>query len=210
MFQIMLSGFCVRALTSLVQAAPFILAGFATAAVLSRFFGYDGTRKLFGEGTRSALFRAWVIGMLLPVCSLGAIPVIREMRRAGIRGGTIMAFAMSGPLFNPLSLLYGLTLSEPIAIISFAACSLVIVTVVGVIWDWLFPNSAGPLLSRRKWRMDTDECWQCGRRPLENPQVVHWSTFCSVLLASAFLVPSFLQTAFSTRSTTITRWLQST
>ncbi len=150
MFQIMLSGFCVRALTSLVQAAPFILAGFATAAVLSRFFGYDGTRKLFGEGTRSALFRAWVIGMLLPVCSLGAIPVIREMRRAGIRGGTIMAFAMSGPLFNPLSLLYGLTLSEPIAIISFAACSLVIVTVVGVIWDWLFPNSAGPIVEQKE------------------------------------------------------------
>lgn len=150
MFQIMLSGFCVRALTSLVQASPFILAGFVTAAVLSRFFGYEGTRKLFGEGTRSALFRAWVIGMLLPVCSLGAIPVIREMRRAGIRGGTIMAFAMSGPLFNPLSLLYGLTLSEPIAILSFAACSLLLVTVVGVLWDWLFPDSAGQITEQKE------------------------------------------------------------
>ena len=137
-------GFAVRSITSLVQASPFILAGFAVAAVLRRFFGYEATRRLFGEGTRSSLFRAWVIGMLLPVCSLGAIPVIREMRRAGISGGTILAFAMSGPLFNPLSLLYGLTLSEPIAIISFAGCSLVIVTVVGIIWDRLFPNSALP------------------------------------------------------------------
>jgi uncharacterized membrane protein YraQ (UPF0718 family) len=110
MAEMMFWRFAVRFTSSLVQASPFILCGFAIAAILRRFFGYEATRRLFGEGTHSALFRAWVIGMLLPVCSLGVIPVIRELRRAGIRGGTILAFAMSGPLFNPLSLLYGLTL----------------------------------------------------------------------------------------------------
>lgn len=149
MAEMMFWGFAVRLISSLVQASPFILCGFAIAAILRRFFGYEATRRLFGEGTRSALFRAWVIGMLLPVCSLGVIPVIRELRRAGIRGGTILAFAMSGPLFNPLSLLYGLTLSEPIAILSFAGCSLVIVTVIGVIWDRLFPDSALPMVEEK-------------------------------------------------------------
>jgi uncharacterized membrane protein YraQ (UPF0718 family) len=144
MGEMMFWGFAVRFITSLVQSSPFILVGFIVAAVLRRFFGCEDTRRLFGEGTRSALFRAWGIGMLLPVCSLGAIPVIREMRRAGIRGGTILAFAMSAPLFNPLSLLYGLTLSEPIGILSFAACSLVIVTVVGIIWDRIFPDPGSP------------------------------------------------------------------
>lgn len=149
MAEMMFWGFATRFTVSLIQASPFILVGFAVAAVLRRFFGYEQTRKLFGEGKRSALFRAWVIGMLLPVCSLGAIPVIREMRRAGIRGGTILAFAMSGPLFNPLSLLYGLTLSEPIAILSFAVCSLVIVTIVGLIWDRMFPDSALPIVEKK-------------------------------------------------------------
>jgi uncharacterized membrane protein YraQ (UPF0718 family) len=105
MAEMMLWGFGIRFITSLVQASPFILAGFMIAAVLRRFFGYENTRRLFGEGTRTSLLRAWAIGMLLPVCSLGAIPVIREMRKAGLRGGTILAFAMSAPLFNPLSLL---------------------------------------------------------------------------------------------------------
>lgn len=149
MAEMMFWGFAVRFVSSLVQASPFILCGFAIAAILRRFFGYEATRRLFGEGTRSALFRAWAIGMLLPVCSLGVIPVIRELRRAGIRGGTILAFAMSGPLFNPLSLLYGLTLSEPIAILSFAGCSLVIVTVIGIIWDRLFPDSALPMVEEK-------------------------------------------------------------
>ncbi|MFM7058332.1 MAG: permease [Planctomycetota bacterium] len=140
----MAAGFAFRFLISFVEAAPFLLAGLMTAAVLRRFFGVAGTRKLFGEGTRRGLLRAWLIGMLLPVCSLGVIPVIRELRRAGVRGGTILAFAVSGPLFNPLSLLYGLTLSEPVAIVSFALSSLVIVTAAGVVWDWCFPQSALP------------------------------------------------------------------
>ncbi len=137
----MIFGFAVRFVQSLAQAAPFILTGFFVAAVFRRFIGYEKTRRLFSGSELKSLFKAWIIGMLLPVCSLGVIPVIVELRRAGIRGGTILAFAMSAPLFNPLSLLYGLTLSEPIAILSFAACSLVIVTLVGVLWDRLFPNS---------------------------------------------------------------------
>lgn len=142
MLSSMIYGLLFRSLISLTEAAPFIMAGFFTAAIFRRFCGYENTRRLFGEGTRWALVRAWLLGMLLPVCSLGVIPILRELRRAGIRGGTILAFAISGPLFNPLSLLYGLTLSEPVAILSFAGCSLLIVTAAGVLWDRIFPDSA--------------------------------------------------------------------
>jgi uncharacterized membrane protein YraQ (UPF0718 family) len=141
MFPTLFWGFAIRLTQSLAQAAPFILTGFFVAVVFRRFIGYEKTRQLFGGSELSSLFKAWVIGMLLPVCSLGVIPVIVELRRAGVKGGTILAFAMSAPLFNPLSMLYGLTLSEPIAILSFAGCSLVIVTVVGMIWDRIFPDS---------------------------------------------------------------------
>ena len=79
--------------------------------------------------------------MMLPVCSIGVIPVAYELRRAGLRGGAILAFALTAPLFNPLSMLYGLTLSTPIVIMSFALGSLLVVTTVGMLWDWLFPNT---------------------------------------------------------------------
>lgn len=141
MTAMILLGFAMRLIQSLAQAAPFLLTGFFVAAVFRRFIGYEKLRQIFGGSQIAPLFKAWAIGMLLPVCSLGVIPVIIELRRAGVKGGTILAFAMSAPLFNPLSLLYGLTLSEPFAILSFAACSLVIVTVVGMIWGRIFPES---------------------------------------------------------------------
>ena len=53
-----------------------------------------------------------------------------------------MAFALSGPLFNPLTFLYGLTLSEPVVILCFTFSSLVVVTVAGLVWDKIFPHSA--------------------------------------------------------------------
>ncbi len=45
------------------------------------------------------------------------------------------------PLFDPLSLLYGLTLSKPETILAFALCSLIVVMVCGGIFDWWFPNA---------------------------------------------------------------------
>jgi uncharacterized membrane protein YraQ (UPF0718 family) len=134
-------GGVLRGAQCLLQAAPFILTGLVIAGVFRRLLGPEAIRTMFGHGTRSAIPRAWAIGMVLPICSLGAIPVAREMRRAGLSGGTILAFALAAPLFNPLSLLYGLTLSEPITILAFGLCTLVVVTVVGLIWDRLFPNS---------------------------------------------------------------------
>jgi len=131
-----------RMAQAFTEAAPTMLFGVLTAAVFSHMLGPARTAKLFGEGTKTGLLRAWLMGMLLPVCSLGIFPVIREMRKSGISGGTILAFALSGPLFNPLSFLYGLTLSEPLVILSFAFASLVVVTIAGIVWDRLFPNSA--------------------------------------------------------------------
>jgi len=144
MWESLFWGGALRGIQAALQASPFIVTGLVVAGVFRRLLGPESLRKLFGHGTWRALPQAWAIGMLLPICSLGAIPVVRQMRRAGLSGGTILAFALSAPLFNPLSLLYGLTLSEPMTIFAFALCTLCVVTVVGLIWDWLFPVTEAP------------------------------------------------------------------
>ena len=142
-------GFLLRFCQCLLQASPFILSGLFIAGVFQRLMMYPAVKRLFGGGTYTSLIQAWGLGMLLPVCSLGVIPVIREMKKAGLVGGTILAFAMSAPLFNPLSLMYGLTLSEPMTILAFAVGSLVIVTVVGTIWDQVFDMRAADPIEQK-------------------------------------------------------------
>lgn len=132
---ISIGGGFTRALGGLIAAAPTLAVGLFIAAVLRYYLGTAGTKRLFGNDSLWALPQSWLVGMLLPVCSIGVIPILREMRRLGIRPGAITAFALSAPLFNPLSLLYGLTLSRPSVIIGFAAGSLAVVTLLGLIWD---------------------------------------------------------------------------
>ena len=134
-------GALLRILQSFLQGSPFIFTGLCIAGMLSRLMGHADTKRLFGSNSVSSLVQSWFIGMLLPGCSLGVIPICRQMRASGIAIGTIFAFALSSPLFDPLSLLYGLTLSKPFTILAFATCSLVVVTLSGAIFDWLYPNT---------------------------------------------------------------------
>ncbi len=138
-----LLGGAVRFAQGMLAAAPTVLIGIFVAALLRFYFGAEGTRKLFGGQSLISLPVSWLVGMLLPVCSIGVIPIVREMKRIGMRPGAIMAFALAAPLFNPLSLLYGLTLSRPIVIIGFAFASLIVVTVLGLIWDRYGQHSLG-------------------------------------------------------------------
>lgn len=128
-------GGIVRFGEAALTGAPTLLVGLFVAGVFRRLLGPDMTFKIFGGTSWRSLPQAWLWGMLLPVCSIGVIPIAYELRRAGLKGGAILAFALTAPLFNPLSLLYGLTLSTPLVILTFALGSLLVVTTVGILWD---------------------------------------------------------------------------
>ena len=131
-------GLLLRFVQSVLEGAPTLLIGVLLAGVFRHMLRDTGIRRIFGSGTWRCLPQAWALGMLLPVCSLGVIPIAHEMRRAGVSTGAILAFALTAPLFNPLSLLYGLTLSTPLIVVAFATASLVLVTLLGFGWDRLF------------------------------------------------------------------------
>src|SRR6056297_1142712 len=124
----MLVGGLVRVAQGFVAAAPTLLVGLLIAAILRYYLGREGTRRLFGGDSLRSLPQSWLVGMLLPVCSIGVIPILIEMHRSKVKPGAMFAFALSAPLFNPLSLLYGFTLSRPVVIVLFAIGSLIIVT----------------------------------------------------------------------------------
>jgi hypothetical protein len=145
MFDTAIRAVAVRTGQTAVEASSTLLIGFLVAAVLRRMLGAAGTRRLFGGPGLGGLVRAWAIGSLLPVCSLGVIPVARELHRAGVRSGTVLAFVLAAPQLNPLSLLYGLTLSEPIVIVSYVAATLVIAVAGGALWNRLFAAPADTL-----------------------------------------------------------------
>jgi len=125
----------LRIAYAMVSAAPFLVAGMFVAGILRGMVGADRTRRILGVGHWSGPFRAWGLGVLLPICSLGALPVARELRRAGVPSGTVLSFVLVAPVLNPVSIIYGLSHIEPITLLYFAIGTFVVSTGIGVIWN---------------------------------------------------------------------------
>ena len=142
MIEYYLAGAALRGTQVVMDAAIWIAFGCFIAAIFRSMLGPEKTRALFGNQSRYGLLIGWGIGMLLPVCSLGVIPVVRELHRSGVKQGTIIAFGLTAPLFNPLSILYGLSLSDPIAIIAFSAAAMLVVTGLGIVWGKFVASDA--------------------------------------------------------------------
>jgi uncharacterized membrane protein YraQ (UPF0718 family) len=199
MIESMACGAVMRFVQAAIQASPTILIGLLVAGVFRRLLGHEGTRRLFGGDTWRSLPQAWLIGMLLPVCSLGVIPVLREMRRAGVSGGAILAFGLTAPLFNPISVLYGLTLADPLVITSFSLCSLLIVTVMGLVWDRIFPGTAAPEPDPPRVAVGAKRMLSVAEfaaRDLAGPSTLYiFMGLIGVALLSMMLPPGALQTA---------------
>ena len=126
----------LRIAYAMVAAAPFLVAGMFAAGILRGMVGADRTRSILGVGHWSGPFRAWALGVLLPICSLGALPVARELRRAGIPSGTVLSFVLVAPVLNPVSIIYGLSHIEPITLVYFAVGTFVVSVGIGLIWNW--------------------------------------------------------------------------
>ncbi len=135
-------GFVLRVLEVTVASSLYLLIGFLTAGALRSLVGPARLRNFFGTGRWSGPIRAWAAAAtLLPVCALGVLPVLRELRRAGVRRDAILTFALAAPMFNPISLLYGFSYLGPNLLTVLAAGTLFVSVAVGLI---LGPGESAP------------------------------------------------------------------
>ena len=125
----------LRIAQAMVAAAPFLVAGVVAAGLLRGMVGATRVRAILGVGHWTGPLRAWALGILLPICSLGAIPVAREFRRAGIPSGTVLSFVLVAPVLNPVSIIYGLSHIEPSMLALFAIGTFCVSVGVGLVWN---------------------------------------------------------------------------
>jgi hypothetical protein len=139
----LLAGFLLRAVQVVVDCSLYLLIGLLTAGALRAMAGPGRIRLLFGAGRWSGPLRAWLAATtLLPVCALGVLPVLRELRRAGVSRGAILTFALAAPMLNPISLVYGVSYLGPRALAILIAGTLLISVGVGVACGYLLPDDA--------------------------------------------------------------------
>ena len=69
------------------EMAPWVLGGFAVAGVLSLWLNARAVREHFCGGRFGAILKAVALGVPLPVCSCGVIPLGASLRKHGAGKG---------------------------------------------------------------------------------------------------------------------------
>jgi len=80
-----------------IQMAPWLLFGFFMAGLLSLFFSPAYIRRHLGAGGWKAVVKAALVGVPLPLCSCGVVPVTLAMRKQGAGKGAATSFLISTP-----------------------------------------------------------------------------------------------------------------
>ncbi len=89
--------FCNEFWVTTCQMAPWLLFGFLIAGALSIFFSAAYVRKHLGDKGLKSIIKAALIGIPLPLCSCGVIPVAVALRKQGAGRGATGAFLISTP-----------------------------------------------------------------------------------------------------------------
>ncbi|NIT35649.1 MAG: SO_0444 family Cu/Zn efflux transporter [candidate division Zixibacteria bacterium] len=79
------------------EAAPYMLAGFFLASLVRAFIPARAVVKLLGRRKLGSVFWAAAIGVPLPLCSCGVIPMAAALRREGASKGAVSSFVISTP-----------------------------------------------------------------------------------------------------------------
>lgn len=81
----------------LLEMAPYLVLGFFLAGLLAVTIKPDVIEKLLGRRTLSSVVKASLLGIPLPLCSCGVIPVTSSLYQRGASKGAATSFLTSTP-----------------------------------------------------------------------------------------------------------------
>jgi hypothetical protein len=80
-----------------MEMAPYLLLGFLFAGIIKVFVKSDFVYKLLGKNPHTSVFIASIIGIPVPICSCGIIPLATTLYKQGSSKGATLSFITSTP-----------------------------------------------------------------------------------------------------------------
>ena len=80
-----------------IEMAPFLLLGFLLSGLLSIFISKELIKKHLSNKSKYAVIKSVILGIPLPVCSCGVIPLAASIREKGASKGSTASFVTSTP-----------------------------------------------------------------------------------------------------------------
>lgn len=89
----------------LYEAVPFVLVGSLAAGFVERCLSREAVVRLFPKSRGLGITASACLGLLLPMCECGIVPVVRRLVRKGVPVSCAVAYMLASPIINPIVIL---------------------------------------------------------------------------------------------------------
>ena len=79
------------------EFAPYLILGCLVSGILSLFLSAEVIQKYLGKSNLFSVFFASLLGVPMPLCSCGVIPVSAYLKKHGASNGATTSFLISTP-----------------------------------------------------------------------------------------------------------------
>jgi len=93
----MIAQYFTNIISLINEIAPFLILGFLISGILSIFLTVDFISKYLGENSYKSVVLASLLGIPIPLCSCGVIPVTAYLRKHGASKASSASFLISTP-----------------------------------------------------------------------------------------------------------------
>ena len=131
----------------LIEILPVLAIGFLLSGLIYEFVPSGWTERHLGGGGIRPILYATLIGILLPICCLGSLPVAVSLHRKGAKLGPVLAFLVATPATSVTSLLVSYSLLGPKFAIFECFAVIAMGLVVGLVGNMLKDRARAPLSS---------------------------------------------------------------
>lgn len=100
-----LNSFSAVFISIILEAIPFILLGSFISAMIQVFVSDVTIKRLIPKNKVVAIFIASLLGLFIPICECGIIPVVRRLIKKGVPSYVAITFMLSCPIINPVVIL---------------------------------------------------------------------------------------------------------
>lgn len=133
----------------LVAMAPYLLLGFLLSGVLAVAVTPDWVRRHMGGRGLWQVVKAALIGVPLPICSCGVIPLGLSLRRHGASRGATVSFVASTPQTGVDSIAASVSMLGPLVALFRVVAAFVSGVLAGMLVEWS-ERAAGPEAEARQ------------------------------------------------------------
>lgn len=143
-----ISGLFTEIWILLEEMAPYLLLGFLVAGILNVLIPREKISKHLAHNKFSAVVKASIFGVPLPLCSCGVIPVAAHLEKQGANRGPILSFLISTPTTGVDSILATYALMGPL---------LAVMRPVAALFNGLFAGALANLAANHREGMQVQD-----------------------------------------------------